>query len=401
MKKILCSILISAAVLSLSACGIPKPVDEKTIAADLISKKQDISTDWLYSLQDTTENSRYLPYQVIKLTIEKRDTNTKAGYDDIWFDFIASNGVHRYTGSGSASYRLYSQGGWIMENCSIDQYHSSPAGKPRVEEMLDCVWSMEDSFEIPQDRSADKFQLEQCYLDPKELPQEYQESDWCPQDEPIALFRYHGPTGPEDALYTPRQNPLYLLVYIPDAYDSRYDLDAVEEDGMIDPSDIGWVYSDMLYDDQSSGEEGKNEWRLYVADPSSAYGDQHKGLFAITIKNGQITHVDMFFYNDMQNRYIVFSADANDADHFSCEAADAYGLFARITGIGTSKNPESSDPEDAWSISMPFDITLCEGALTSNRYEWQDNYSETLFLEETKPLQEAWTAEQVIEQYDY
>ena len=170
MKKVLCGIMLGTIILSLSACGSPKPPDENTIMEDLLSDKYDISTQWLQSYKSADDTNQCLPYEINTLTIEKRNTKEDTGYDSVWFYFTASNGIHKYTGSGSAVYKLYSQGGWIMEDCTLDNYTSKPAGKPRVAEMMSEINLINNPLEFPVDASADKFKLEEYHLNIKIIP---------------------------------------------------------------------------------------------------------------------------------------------------------------------------------------------------------------------------------------
>ena len=74
MKKVLCGIMLGTIILSLSACGSPKPPDENTIMEDLLSDKYDISTQWLQSYKSADDTNQCLPYEINTLTIEKRNT---------------------------------------------------------------------------------------------------------------------------------------------------------------------------------------------------------------------------------------------------------------------------------------------------------------------------------------
>ncbi|RHT85917.1 hypothetical protein [Butyricicoccus sp. AM27-36] len=398
MKKVLCGIMLGTIILSLSACGSPKLPDENTIMEDLLSDKYDISTQWLQSYKSADDTNQCLPYEINTLTIEKRNTKEDTGYDSVWFDFTASNGIHKYTGSGSAVYKLYSQGGWIMEDCTLDNYTSKPAGKPRVAEMMSEINLINNPLEFPVDASADKFKLEEYYLNTNDIPSEYKDYTYIPQDVPMAFYRYADAVGPADGLDTQATNTLYILQYVPDTFDGE----STDEE-MMYRDYVGWSYYGMCFDDNTTMPEGKNEWRLYSAERLNAYSDadEHPGLFSVTITDGQITNVDIL--RTEYNKYFVFSTGVNcDDSNFQTSWADDYGAAIQVTGIARTDFPNYSydDPGEQSLNGKHLTCTIDGSTLTTDMFWWERTFSNVATLVDTRDLSEALTPEQIIARYE-
>lgn len=82
-----------------------------------------------------------LPYTISKVDITKRDTI--GSEDTVWFDFTADNSAVQYTGSATAYYHKYSEGGWMLESFALDSYEASPIAPPSA---ADCIVGWDEEW---------------------------------------------------------------------------------------------------------------------------------------------------------------------------------------------------------------------------------------------------------------
>lgn len=127
-----------AMLLALTGCGNTPPNAEKV--------KQDLAeSDWQNNLfVQTIENVdtyTILPYQITELEITKRDTVGKN--DTVWYEFTADNTAVEVSGTGTASYYQYTEGGWQLESFTVDTQASKPIAPPSE---ADCMLNWDSSW---------------------------------------------------------------------------------------------------------------------------------------------------------------------------------------------------------------------------------------------------------------
>ena len=370
-KRALLALLPMAWAL-LSGCGADKPPDEAQIAADLISENYDISQPWIQSREHADDVGNFIPYEITSVTIEKRDTQEETGWDSVWFDFEATNGIHNYTGSACADYKLYSQGGWIFENCTVESYLSSPACEPRFEEFA-AVMDNIAVRDFPASLSQSDFSLEECYLNADDVPQSNIDSAVFPYGCPVAVFRYTGKAGPADDFYTQSENPYYILGYQADSNDAF---------------SAGWYYYTIGYASDSTQPQPKSEWRLYKSESESDYDDCV--LIALRLEEAAITQVDIAY--PVNGKFYTVYED--DSPHTDIPADDP--LAIRMYGEAQT---DHIDPEWGQPAPEPYSFTASGSYLTlDNLLNGPDPY-QTAELVETCPLEQTPSMRSWIEKY--
>lgn len=332
----------SSILIVLSGCSSSKPVDEDQIKTDIISDTYNISSGWIQSRERADNTEQYLPYTIVDLSIEKRDTRKEEGWDTIWFDFTATNGIHNYSGSAYAEYKLYSEGGWILENCMPKEYISSPASEPRFEEFAATLDSITNPRYFPESLDEDKFILEDCYLDEEDVPKEYVDDSIFPSNTPVAVYKYTGKAGFADDLFTQAENLYYVLGYAPD---SSYDYAS------------GWYFDSIALSSDSKEPEGKNEWRIYKSQSDSEYSDS--GLIALQISDGSVAAIQLAFPVN-GTYYIVY--ESSSVTNETVEGSD--------TALHISGRAKSSFSDPEWGDADPVQFSfVVDGAYIS-----ADNY---------------------------
>lgn len=138
MKRKLCFIAVIFAMMALTGCGNVPPNAEKV--------KQDLmESDWQNNLfVQTVENVdtyAILPYQITELEITKRDTVGKN--DTVWYEFTADNTAVEVSGTGTAGYYQYTEGGWQLESFTVDTQASKPIAPPSE---ADCMLNWDSSW---------------------------------------------------------------------------------------------------------------------------------------------------------------------------------------------------------------------------------------------------------------
>lgn len=371
-KRLLLSLLSLVFVL-MCGCGADKPPDEAQISADLISEDFDISMSWIQSREDADDVDSILPYEITSLTIEKRDTQEEAGWDTVWFDFEATNGIHNYTGSACADYKHYSQGGWIFENCTVESYLSSPACEPRFEEFVAATAGITNSRDFPASLERSACTLEECYLNADDVPQSNIDSSVFPYGCPVAVFRYAGKAGLANDFYTQSENPYYILGYTADS-DGAYG--------------TGWYYYTIGYATDSTQPQPKNEWWLFKSESESEYDDCV--LIALRIENAAITQVDIA-YPVNGSFYTVFEDDSPYT-----ETSENDPLAVHLYGEAQTDHIDSEWGQPA---PEPYSFTASGSYLTlDNLLNGAEPY-QTAELVETCPLEQTPSMRSWIEKY--
>ena len=141
----------------LSGCGSMTP------GADEL--KQDLTeNNWQNDLYvqtiENVETFQVLPYEITALSITKRDTIDKN--DTIWFEFTADNTAVEVSGTGTASYYLYTEGGWQLEGFTVDTQTSKPIAPPST---ADCILGWNPSWAwYDMDSDAAEMAVADCNL---------------------------------------------------------------------------------------------------------------------------------------------------------------------------------------------------------------------------------------------
>ncbi|MCQ5128039.1 hypothetical protein NE562_00080 [Butyricicoccus faecihominis] len=218
------AILVLGILSMLSACGHAPP-KEKQIKADVLA--QGLSEMWISSRADIDDPTQFLSYEISSLSISKRDTRSNEGLDTVWFNFTATNSIHEYSGSAYANYKLYSEGGWILDDWYFESYESHPIAAPRFEELMN-VLNYCSALNMPETFDKSSFAQGDYYASAAEASTEsnvlgytYQENvseGRFPYEQPVATWSYSGKCGNKYGLYTQILNPLYILGYSSDVY---------------------------------------------------------------------------------------------------------------------------------------------------------------------------------------
>lgn len=106
MKKKLIALIAFFVVIVCMCTGCNRTVKEKDIKADLES----------YTQSSIVEDGQ----KIDKVEIEKRNTDKKQKYDQIWCAVTIKDGNIEYKNHYILTYLLYDQGGWNLEDVSSD-----------------------------------------------------------------------------------------------------------------------------------------------------------------------------------------------------------------------------------------------------------------------------------------
>lgn len=147
-----------AFLFALAGCGSMTPGTDK-LGQDLAENNWQ---DYLYvQTIENVETYQTLPYQFTELAITKRDTVDKN--DTIWFEFTADNTAVEVSGTGTASYYLYTEGGWQLEGFTVDTQTSKPIAPPSE---VDCMLNWDSDWVwYDQDVYSAKVRVTACDLD--------------------------------------------------------------------------------------------------------------------------------------------------------------------------------------------------------------------------------------------
>lgn len=339
MKKRAFSFLVAAmALFVLNGCGdrTPKPPDEKQIAEDLSAENNCFFSSWIMSRKEIDTPEVMLPYEITSLTISKRDTREEDRWDTVWFDFTATNTIHEYTGSAYADYKLYSQGGWLLEDWNFEEYESHPAIAPRFEELMGAIGYLSVQ-NTPEDFEKSKYSIMNYCESAEEAAtvfgstyQQNIDNGLLPYNEPIAMWKYAGKSGDVYGLYTQTVNPIYVLGYSSDLYLESIDIQE-EEFELYDPP--GWYFYTLAVNESSTPSSPVTETRVYHGvNSQSAQSNIREITLTIDIQEGEPTAVEYIATRETDYRsdiiLDILSVDYED------DARSAY----TITGVPVYSN---------------------------------------------------------------
>lgn len=152
------TMLCLTVLLALAGCGKSPPHAEKL--------KQDLTeggwqNDLFVQTVESVNTFAILPYQITELEITKRDTVDKI--DTVWYEFTADNTAVEVSGTGTASYYFYTEGGWQLEGFTVDTQTSKPIAPPSE---ADCMLNWDSDWAwYDQDMYSAKVKVTACDLD--------------------------------------------------------------------------------------------------------------------------------------------------------------------------------------------------------------------------------------------
>ena len=139
-KRIIILFLLVCLMMCFSACTTNTKTSTKTIENDIIELVENFNLqekpeeNYIYDLVELNN------YKFVSSNIIKRQTNQEEKEDVIYLEIVAQNSSLQISFNQKMSYTYYDEGGWILEDSSLEEINQiTPIAAPQ-EELITKTW---------------------------------------------------------------------------------------------------------------------------------------------------------------------------------------------------------------------------------------------------------------------